>query len=345
MPLKPLEPIDLLSRLEFKKPSQGLDSVRARSIELLKQGKLLEAADHAREALRDGTERHDRNMQVYAFAYLAAVYTIRKDFREATAHADDCYGLSKQMRNQHNTAIAKALLAMVYQKHLEELSGEFIEPIREVQAEFDSLTSQALAHGQVAEAQKNQASLIEFGEQARRVRWIPALPYTLPLVWLRALDPIKTDPPHQGYLEPVMFVLRMQQEVEREESGNVEPGEIVDALYTARPVPNPNSPDAHPLRPPRLDPHTVYIAVKVDPDMAREPGYQVDDYLLLRGDDPNQLIRQVEEAKGDLTGMEFRRTDDGRFQFRFAPPKDTGGREVSMLMLTVDAILRRIPHD
>ncbi|HKZ83373.1 MAG TPA: hypothetical protein VJ793_06920 [Anaerolineae bacterium] len=347
MSLKPLDPIDLLSRFEFKKPSKALESVRARSIELLRRGKLSEAADHARDALRDGNETHDRHMQVYACAYLAVVHARQEDFEAAAASADDCYRLSKQMRSQHNTAIARALLATVHQQHLEMLGVEFVKPIREVQDEFDSLATKALAQGQVAEADKNRAYLVEFGEQGRRARWIPALPYTLPLIWLPALDPNPKFPPaqsssFQGYMEPVLFVLRSKQQAADDQSGKSDPGTIDDELYTARPLPDLNNPDATPLHPPRLDPSARYWAIKIDPESARLPGFDADDYLLVRVDDPTQFDQQIAAAGGDFTGWKFERTADGGFRFTAIPPKFVGAHQAAMLVLKVDAILRRV---
>jgi len=345
MSLKPLDPIDLLSRFEFKKPSEALESVRARSIELLRQGKQPEAARHASEALLHGTERHDRNLQTYAFAYLAMVYTRQEDWGKAAGYAEDCHRLSKQMRSQHNSAIARALLAMVYQKHLEKLGDEFVEPIREVQAEFDSLTSKALAHGQVAEAQKNRAYLVEFGDQARRARWIPAIPHALPLVWLPVIDRIAPNLEARsaepiGYMEPLLFVLKNVEEAEREDSPDTDPGPIADLIYTARPLPPVHGAEPDRPLPPRLKPDAIYAAVKVDPDTAHVAQLEPDDYLLVRNFTPEEREKLVEQSDASFR---FQMNERGLVEVVKPIPPKFVGEDVSLLEVKVDAVLRRVP--
>ena len=345
MSLKPLDPIDLLARFKFNKPSKTLEDVRTRSIWLLRQGKQPEAARHASEALLQGTERHDRNLQTYAFAYLAVVYTKQEDWGKAAGYAEDCHRLSKQLRSQHNTAIARALLAMIYQKHLEKLSDEFAEPIQEVRAEFGSLTSKALAHGLVAEAQKNQAYMVEFGDQARRARWIPAVPHALPLVWLPVIDRIAPDLEERraepiGYMEPLLFVLKSVEEAEQEALHDIDAGPIVDQIYTARPLPPVHGAEPDRPLPPRLKPDAIYAAVKVDPDTAYVAHLEPDDYLLVRSFTPEEREKLAGQSNDSFR---FQMNERGLVEVVKPIPPKFVGEDVTLLEVKVDAVLRRVP--
>jgi len=346
MPLRPIDLYTVLGRFDQSKLNATTKNLCQQALGQMHTDNLLGASSHAQAAFRDATSRNDQLGQAVAKAYLAAVSAVWDKFNEAQQHAEDCCRLFSRMGAQqmHNATVAQTLLAVVYRMHMDKLSRDLIQSLEGSRNDTHQLQAKALSKGQIQtkQAAEYRQFFLEYGEQIRRARWITAIPYALPLVWLPAID---LNPPNssEGYMEPVLFTLRTRQEAATEEAGDSDPGEIVDVLYTARPVPGQSETSDELLRPPRLDPGAVYIAVKIDPETAREPGFQDDDYWLLRSNDPNQLIGQIEQAGGNLAGMEFKRTDDGHFQFRFVSPKDTSGAQVPMITLTVDAILRRVP--
>lgn len=345
---RPLELGNVLSRFHVETNTTTYHRCQ-RAYLLMQDGNLLEAVNHAQAGLRDSLSRHERGEQAISCAYLAAVYTLQGNFVDAVRLTEDCFRLFHQMGDQHNGMVAQALLATVYQMHLEMLSRELIHPLREAHAESTDMESKALARGQIDEARMYRQQFIEFGEQVRRARWIPAIPYALPLVWLPVVDRIPSDPIAQGaeiegYMEPVLFVLRTKLEAANEESGKAKPSQIADVLYTAHSVPMPDSPATSSLRPPRLDPNATYVAIKVDPESARMAGFEPEDYLLVRSDNPAEIAEQIAQAGGDFTGWSFKVEPGGKVQFIGPkPPQFVGEPRVKTFSAQIDAILRRVP--
>ena len=325
------------------------DNLCRQALDLMAANMLSEAAGHAAAALRDSTLRHDRNGQAHACAHLAAVCAAQKNFSEASRQADDCHRLFKQMADQRGAAIAKLLLATIHQMHLDVIDGELIGSLQESHDRSKALLDKALSKGDTAQARDYGEQLVEFGEQMRRTRWAQAIPYALPLVWLPVIDTIPSDPDTRGaepvgYLEPVLFLLKSKQEAAREASSETDPGQTVDQLYTARPLPPVDGAQPAIWRPPRLKPNARYAAIRVDPDSARLVGLQPEDYLLVRSLSSAERADLLKQAGETFTGFYFRVGSSGRVEVVNAiPPKFVGEEHVRMLVAQVDAVLRRVP--
>jgi hypothetical protein len=347
---QPLDLYDVLSRFNTARADSDTTSFCQQTLALMKAGKLLEAANRAQAALRDAAQWNDRILQAIASAYFAAVHALQGNFIEAVGQANDCYRLFNHMTSRtHDATVARALLACIYQRHLEVLSDELTQPLEEGQAKSDSLERRALSKSQIDRAMRYRQQFVEFGEQIRRARWIAAVPYALPLVWLPVISTIPPDPDTQGaepvgYMEPVLFVLRGKQDVEREDSPDFDPGQIVDQLYTARPLPPIDGLEPAMLRPPRLHPNVRYAAIKVDPDSARLAGLEPDDYLLVRSLSSAERAELLKRADDNITGFYFRLNADGEVEVvKAIPPKFVGEEHIKMLVAQADAILRRVP--
>ena len=343
---QPLELNDVLSRFQIATNTTAY-ALCQQALTFMKDGKLLEAANHVQAGLRDSVVRNDRNEQAISCAYVAAVYVLQGNFVEAARLAEDCFRLFHQMGNQHNATVAQVLLAAVYRMHLEKLSRELTHPLYEAQAKSKDMESDALGRGQVDEAKKYRQQFVEFGGQIRRAKWIPAIPHLLPLIWMPVVDRIPTDlrlePEIKGYMEPALFILRTTPEVTSEESGALDSGQVVDILYTARPLPSPDDPHAVSAVPPRLKLGATYVAVKIDPDDARS-GFESDDYLLVRRLDSVEIASLIEQAGDNFSGVYFEFGSGGTIELVNAiPPRFVGEDHVRMFVAKVDAVLRRVP--
>ncbi|HLF25668.1 MAG TPA: hypothetical protein VJG32_04980 [Anaerolineae bacterium] len=347
---RPLELIEVLS--DFQATLPELERLYREALDLMQAGKLWDAHNRAQAMLRDGTTRNDRQAQALACALLAGVHALHGRFSEAVDQAENCHRFFQNMGYPAQAAIGHALLAVIYQMHIEAINRELIESLHASREETQDLESKALskgnAHLQIAEQYRQQ--FVEFGEVIRRARWVPAIPYTLPLVWLPVINSIPHELDTQkleplGYLEPVLFVLKGKREIEREESGQADPAQMADVLYTARPLPPFEGEEPTPLRPPQLKRGAIYAAIKVDPESAHLARLQPDDYLLVRSLTPEereQLLKQPDDSSASFI---FRMNDHGQIEVvRPIPPKFVGERHIiEMLEAKVDAVLRKVP--
>lgn len=346
MPTQPPELSDVLSRLQA--PTGAILDLRQSVLACIESRDLREASDLAESALRDSLTQNDRHQQAFACALLAAVYACQEKFDEAARQAEDCHRLFNQMGDQiHNAMVARVLLAVIHQKHLGKISRALIDVLQEGQAHSRALSTKALGKGAVALAEEYEAQSDEFGDWMRQARWMQAFPHLLPLVWVPVIN-MPSDVEVQGaeveaFMEPALFVLKTKNEVEDEEKSRRTSVRIQDALYTARPLPLPDGLDSG-ASPPRLKPNAVYAAIKIDPESARLPGFEPDDYLLVRRLSSVERMELLKQANANISGLYFEVNASGQVEFVHAiPPKFVGEEHVRMFVAQVDAILRRVP--
>jgi len=346
----PLELGDVLSRFQIE-TNTTTHALCRQAFDLMQEGRLPEAVKYAQAALRDGTSQNDRNAQALACAYLAAVNVLQENFVEAVRQANDCHHLFNWIGSQHNTAVAKALLAVIYQMHLEALSRDLVDSLQDSWAQTKVMESKALSKGEsgLELVRQYHEQSIEFGDAIRRAKWIRAIPHLLPLVWVPVISEMPSDPQTQSaeieaYMEPALFVLRTKQEAADEEAGRINPGQINDALYTARPLPSLGGSDPSEWRPPRLRPNARYVAIQIDPDSAHLEGFEPDDYLLVRSLNSAERAELLKQAADNVSGLYFEVDASGKVEFvKAIPPRFVGEEHVRMLVAQVDAVLRRVP--
>jgi len=341
------QPLDLLKVLDRFQADRSTPTYEQclQAFRQMSQGKVLESHNRARAAVRDSLLRNDYGDRAIACATLAAVSASQGNFEEAIHQAEDCYRIYHQSQDEHNEAVALALLATIYQMHLERLSQDVTLPLIEARARSKSIEANALSKGEVEDAAKYRRQFIEFGEHVRRARWIPAIPHALPLVWLPIVDRIAPDLETQsaepiGYMEPLLFVLKTVDEAEREASPDTDTGSIVDLIYTARPLPPVHGAEPDRPLPARLKPNAIYAAVKVDPETAHVAHLEPDDYLLVRNFTPEERDKLVEQSD---VSFRFQMNERGLVEVMKPIPAKFVGEEASMLEVKVDAVLRRVP--
>ncbi len=345
----PLDLSDLLSHLDTRKISPAADTLHQQLLDLMRRSRLREVEQRALAAIRSEANRNDRNLQAFASAYLAAVYADACRFQEAVSAADDALLQFRRMGDMHNAMLTRALLAAVYQKHLEALGRDLADTLPAAQVGSNDMRTKALAKNQKAEADTYQQRFIQFGEQIRRARWIPAVPYALPLVWLPIIDRIApsletrvTEP--VGFMEPLLFVLKTVDDVKRENQPDTDPSQVDDQLYTARPLPLLDGTEPSRLTPPHLKPDAVYAAVKVDPGTAHLAGLEPDDYLLVRTFTSEELNAVGQQGEEEPLSYRFLMDEEGMVKVvKPGPPRFVAEDESGMLQVKVDAVLRRVP--
>ena len=317
----------------------------------LREGRPGDALREGRAIFQDGKTQNDRHAQAIAYATIAAALAAQEHFADAVSHADDCHRLYSLIGSDFNAAAARALLATIYRLHIDALSRALVDSLQDSRDTLKDMEAKALSKGarHVEEAEAHHQRFVEQGEQMRRARWIPALSQALPLVWL----PVVKSPPGEasepggrpvGYMEPVVFALKTASEVDREQSGQVDPAKVQDVLYTARPFPPFNiesgGDETGPLQPPRLKPDAVYVAIKVDPATAHQAGLQPDDYLLVRSLVPHEPNPMTDESG---IGFTFRMNEHGQAEVvKVVLPRFVAEEGVDMLNVKVDAVLRRV---
>jgi len=339
--------IDVTSR--FQAPTNAAFNLRQSVLTCLENRNLTEASSRAEVALRDGVVQNDRPLQAFACALLATVYAIQNKFDKAVHWAEDSYRLFHRMGDQiHNAMVAKMLLAAIYRIHLDAISRALVHTLEEGRRHSSALSSKALSKGEITLAEEYESRSAEFGDWIRRARWIEAFPHLLPLVWVPVVDSILADPETYGteiksYMEPVLFILKTKKEAEAEEKGDLPLAHARDVLYTARSLPLSGDSDSI-SAPPRLRPNGVYAAVKIDPESARLPGFEPDDYLLVRTISSAERAELIGQADSNISGLYFEVSANGKVTFVNAiPPKFVGEDHVKMFVAQVDAILRRVP--
>lgn len=347
MPSQAPDLIDVTSR--FQAPTNAAFNLRQLVLDCLQDRNLTEASSRAETAFRDSVIQNDRPLQAFACALLATVHATQNIFDNAVHWAEDCYQLFHRMGDQiHNAMVAKMLLAVIYRMHLDAISRALVHTLEEGQKHSRTLGDKALGKGEIALAEEYESRSTEFGDWIRRARWIEAFPHLLPLVWVPVVDNILADPQTYGaeiesYMEPVLFILKTKKEAEAEEKGDLPPGHAQDILYTARSLPL--SGDPEPISsPPRLKPNVVYAAVKIDPESARLPGFEPDDYLLVRTISSAERAELIGLADPNVSGLYFEVGASGKVTFVNAiPPKFVGEEHIKMFVAKVDAVLRRVP--
>lgn len=337
---------ELLALLEVE-PNASTSGLVQQGLALIHNKNYIAVAQQAEVVLYESTRRHDRFSQAIAYAYLAATDAAQGNYNKAVRRAKDSQQLFQQMREQgYNSIIARSLVALVYRVHIDALSRSMVATLQEGRMQIHDLESKVLRKGNAQLASKYHQYFVEFGDLMRRANWIPAVTQLHPLVWLAVVDHVPSDPglsPEiEGYMEPALFVLRTKQEVQDEESGELDSGQIVDMLYTAQPLPRNDDQDGVLL--PRLKQGAVYTAVKVDAENAAQEDYlKPDDYLLVRQLGSHEREGLIKRAGNNFTGLYFRVKSSGEVELINAiPPKFVGEESVRMFVAQVDALLRRV---
>lgn len=336
---------NILAQFKVDASTPTADVVQ-RGLALIQVRDYVKAVEYSQGAVQTGTQAHDRVAQAIASAYLAAALTLQGHFDKALPCARDAQLLLQQIPEQAYNAInTRALIAFIYQAQIDALSERLTNFLHEGQAQSKELQSKMLAQGDTALADQLHARFIEFGEMKRRTRWIPAVPQLMPLVWLSITDHIPSDtsvsPETIGYMEPALFVLRTRDEMHAEDSGSLSAGDVVDKVYSARPLPG--SDTSAMGKPPRLKSGSVYVAVKVDEQQAKLDHFEPNDYLMVRLLNPREITNLVKRAGENFTGVYFKVNDKREVDLLNAiPPRFVGEESVRMFVAQVDAILRRV---
>jgi hypothetical protein len=329
----------------------------------MRQGRLSNAISFAQAAVRDGINRNEPNSQIIACAYLAAAYAQQQQFTEAIRQAKDCRQMLTQIGNIENRSYAQALLAFIYQMQIDALSGELVSFLVEGKFDATRLREKALKRRDYVRAMDYYTQITEFDNGMRRARWIPAISHAVPLIWIPVIDDLPLDPRLQrpkiiGYMEPVLFVRHDPVRegyarptlflfCDRKSSHDIEqcgPREIAEMLYAMQRIPGQSDPDSSTIHTIDLNPDIFYVAVKIDPLGANEPGFEPDDYLLIRSVKSSEQITKLPQPPRDEPGWSFEFREDDTILFTELQPKVIGKSRHEMFdARQIEAILRRIP--